>query len=225
MDSSDLAEQRPNDPSRPSAKDAGSSDSTPPGASQSNRPDSEPSSSSSQRHMPNNQDQQYPFNEVTPIVSNSGSPGRGYQATDNPKNTESRQGNGNPKAPAQRETRNNDDNDPGDNPNIDQQGAWYSRVADRFSSVELENKGSVARDHLALGMLIQHSLFLVLFANNLYRTNIPRMAQDITSICLYRDSSNATFPLELDRRINRRRNCRRSHHLPVLSSASITIIY
>lgn len=206
MNSSDLTERPPVDPGHSSARNTSSPDSIQRASSQSDRPGSEPSSSSS-RPKPSNQDQQYAFNEVTPIVSSSESAGRCYQSTDNPKNPDLVQGNGNPTEPTQGRRGNNGNQDPGSTSNNRPETPWYRRAADKFGTVELENKGSVARDHLALGVLIPSHLLFYSIANILCRTNIPRVAQNLVSFRIHWDSSNPALPLELLKGVVRR-SCR-----------------
>ena len=73
--------------------------------------------------------------------------------------------------------------------------SWWKALVEKYGSVELENKGSVARDHLALGTSThRHASFPLSQLLSEPRTHLPGLAAHLTVLRQHRDSSNPALP-------------------------------
>jgi hypothetical protein len=93
--------------------------------------------------------------------------------------------------------------------------SWWRSFIEKYGSVELENKGSVARDHLALGtfcidfwlarIVVALPLLPPLHAfANCRRTDFPGLAANVALLCFHWNRSHPTLPPQhINRKIRR----------------------
>lgn len=154
------------------------------------------SSSSSRKHIRNQNPVQTSSQstESTPI-NTTGPAGRNYQSTEQAAASQLKA------SQLDNANRDNATQPTNQDSTSEPQQSWYSQLADRYGSLELENKGSVARDHLALGTICIacHKKCHTDPPNThvlLNRTNVPSLDAHLPRLRLNRHRSNTALPSE-----------------------------
>lgn len=134
--------------------------------------------------------------ESTPVFDEAGASTRNYGATEAPNSSSAASGptsSDKQSAPGPSNGANGRNSTHQQNQQEEPHQSRYSRFVDRFGALELENKGSVARDHLALGMALgSHDLSSNLII--VYRANLFSLDAHLPCLCLHWYRRHAALP-------------------------------